>query len=64
MEVQAWLSIYQAVILTPIIFFLWFPGRKKATPFRWSWTIPLIGLFLALADFAYFYAIGLPGSHI
>ncbi len=64
MEVQAWFSVYQALILTPIIFLLWFPNRHKATPFRWSWTIPLIGLFLVIADFAYFYAISLPGSLI
>lgn len=64
MEVQAWFSVYQAVILTPIIFLLWFPGRKQSTPFRWSWTIPMIGLFLVIADFAYFYAISLPGSLI
>ena len=64
MEVQAWFSIYQALILSPVVFLLWFPGRKKSTPFRWSWTIPLIGLFLVIADFAYFYAISLPGALI
>lgn len=64
MEVQAWFSVYQAVILTPIIFFLWHPTRKNSTPFRWSWSIPMIGLFLVIADFAYFYAISLPGALI
>ena len=57
MAVQAWFSIYMIVVLLPVQAFLWFPGRKKYTPFQWRWTIPLIGICLTIADFAYFYAL-------
>jgi transporter family protein len=61
--VQAWFSFYQVVLLLPI---LWFVRRKRSTrvPFYWRWTIPLIGLFLVIADFLYFYAISEPESLI
>jgi transporter family protein len=61
--VQAWFSFYQVIFLLPI---LWFVRRKRPgrTPFYWRWTIPLIGLFLIVADFLYFYAISEPESLI
>ncbi len=31
---------------------------------KWSWAIPLTGIFLILADFLYFKALGLPGIQI
>ena len=31
---------------------------------RWSWAIPLTGIFLILADFLYFKALSLPGIYI
>jgi bacterial/archaeal transporter family protein len=64
MEVQAWYSLYQVVVMAPIIFFLWYPRRKSTTPFTWSWTIPFIAVFLVVADFAYFYALSIPGALI
>jgi len=64
MEVQAWYSLYQVVVMAPIIFFLWYPQRKKSTPFQWKWNIPFIAVFLVVADFAYFYALSLPGALI
>ena len=64
MEVQAWYSLYQVVVMAPIIFFLWYPQRKKSTPFHWKWNIPFIAVFLVVADFAYFYALSLPGALI
>lgn len=36
---------------------LWRPQRGRTTPFHWSWAIPLISLFLSLADFAYLMAL-------
>jgi len=62
--VQAWFSFYQVIILFPVLAFLWFPGRKNTTPFRWSWAIPAIGLTLVIADFLYFYALSCEGSMI
>ncbi|MDA3893204.1 MAG: DMT family transporter [Salinivirgaceae bacterium] len=57
MAIQAWFSIYMAVIYLPIVLFLWYPRRKQSTPFQWRWVILLIGFLLTLADFAYFYAL-------
>lgn len=64
MAMQAWSSIYQVALLLPIIVFLWYPKREANTPFQWRWSIPMIGLFLVIADFLYFYAIGYEGSLI
>ncbi len=64
MAVQAWSSIYQVGLLLPVILFLWFPKRMENTLFQWRWSIPMIGLFLVIADFLYFYAISMDGSLI
>lgn len=61
---QAWFSVYQVVILFPIVAILWYPHRKKYTPFQWRWTIPMIGILLILTDFIYFYAISFPDALI
>lgn len=55
--VQSWYNLYQLILMTLIVGLLWWPRRKTTTPFRWSWAIPLISIFLSLADFAYFYAL-------
>lgn len=55
--VQSWYNLYQLLIMGILVGVLWWPRRKKSTPFHWSWAIPLISLFLSLADFAYFYAL-------
>lgn len=62
--VQAWFSVYQLVIMLPVTMLIWYPRRKKFTPFEWRWTIPLIGFFLILTDYVYFYAISYPDSLI
>lgn len=64
MAVQAWSAIYQVGLLLPVILFLWYPKRKENTTFQWRWSIPMIGLFLVIADFLYFYAISMDGSLI
>ncbi|MGN0310425.1 MAG: DMT family transporter, partial [Bacteroides sp.] len=64
MLVQSWYNVYQVFIMCPIILLLWMPMRKKSTPFSWRWTILMISLFLCAADFAYFYALSLPGSMV
>ncbi len=61
MQVLAWYFVYLAVFFTLISGLLWWPGRKQTTPFQWRWTIPLIGLLLVFADFAYFIGVGDPG---
>ena len=61
--IQAWFSFYQVVLLLPITLIFWYP-KRKSMPFKWRWTIPLIGLFLVIADFVYFYALSFPDSLI
>lgn len=61
--VQAWFSVYQVILLVPATFIFWYPIRKTV-PFHWRWSIPLIGLFLVIADFVYFYALSDPESMI
>ena len=36
---------------------IWWPNRRTTTPFHWSWAIPLISIFLSLADLAYLYSL-------
>ena len=38
--------------------------RNRTTPFHWSWAIPLISVFLSMADFAYLYALRDPEAMI
>jgi len=40
------------------------PGRPASPPFPWSWAIPLISVFLSLADFAYLMALREPDAMI
>jgi len=63
LEVQAWYSLYQLIIMGVTIGIL-LRGQKERTPFHWSWAIPCISIFLTGADIAYFYALSLPGSMI
>ena len=62
--VQAWYNIYQLGMMLAMLLLLWMPTRKKTTPFHWTWSIPLVSLFLCLADFFYFYALGMDGAMI
>ena len=64
MIVQSWYNIYQCSLMGAMMLFIWMPTRKKTTPFRWHWSIIFISVFLSAADFAYFYALSLPGAMI
>lgn len=64
MTVQVWYNCYQFVIMGGILLFLWYPTRKKTTPFSWRWSIVAISIFLTIADFIYFYALTDPDSMI
>lgn len=64
MTVQVWFNVYQLIIMTPILFLLWYPRRKTTTPFRWEWNIILISVFLCIADWIYFYALTFPDAMI
>ncbi len=64
LAVQSWYNIYQFFMMLTMLLLLWYPTRKRTTPFHWHWCIPLISIFLSAADFAYFYALGLDGAMI
>lgn len=62
--IQAWFSVYLVVFYIPILLFLWYPARKKNTPFQWRHSIIMIGVLLVIADFAYFHALSFAESLI
>ena len=64
MVVQSWYNIYQMILMGIILCTIWFPKRRQTTPFRWDGAIVFISIFLSLADFAYLYALSLPGAMI
>lgn len=61
--VQSWYNLYQLGMMAVVTALLWLPCRA-ASPFRWSWAIPLISVFLSAADFAYFCALREPDAMI
>lgn len=62
--VQSWYNLYQLGMMSLMCGLIWWPKRKTTTPFHWSWAIPLISLFLSLADLAYLYALSEEGAMI
>lgn len=64
MAVQSWYNIYQCFLMGIMLLVLWYPKRKKSTPFHWDWSMIGISVFLCAADFVYFYALSLPGAMI
>ncbi len=64
MFVQSWFNLYQMIMMAVICALIWYPSRKKTTPFHWSWAIPLISIFVGAADFVYFNALSIPDAMI
>ena len=62
-DVQSYYNYYQCAMMSIVMLTLWWPMRH-AKPLRWSWAIPLVALFLTLADFAYFQALASDGALI
>ncbi len=62
--VQSWYNLYQFLMMAIVVGILWWPRRGHTTPFRWSWAIPFISIFLSAADFAYLYALRDPAAMI
>jgi transporter family protein len=54
--VQSWFGIYQFAMMLIICAVIWLP-RRNAEPFVWRWTIPLISIFVTVADFCYYHAL-------
>lgn len=55
MFVQSWFSLYQAVMMAVVVTAMWLHGALPR--FEWRWAIPLITIFLTIADMAYFVAL-------
>lgn len=64
LSVQSWYNFYQVAVMGIILLTLWYPQRKHNTSFRWRWSIPLIAVFLTVADLAYFRALSEPDAMI
>ena len=62
--VQSWYNLYQFLMMAVVVGILWWPRRGHTTPFRWSWAIPFISIFLSAAAFAYLYALRDPDAMI
>lgn len=62
--VQAWFFIYLVAMLVPALFLSKILKPEDYKPLVWRWSVPLIGLFLIVADFAYFRALTYPGSMV
>ena len=56
--VQSWFNVYQCVLMgvTIVVLNAVWPAQR-GRKFVWRWAIPLISLFLGLADFCYFTAL-------
>lgn len=59
--VQCYYNFYQCLMMGLAVLAFRNHGRET-TPFRWSWSIPLISIFLSMADFAYFHSLSLDGA--
>ena len=64
MAVQSWYNIYQCGMMGVMMMLIWYPNRRRTTPFRWKWSIIFISIFLSVADFVYLYALSMPGAMI
>lgn len=63
LEVQAWYSLYQLVIMGITVGFM-MRVHPTGPRLQWRWTIPLISIFLTGADLCYFYSLSVEGSMI
>ena len=63
--VQSWFNVYQCIIMgmTILVLNAIFPSQRERR-FYWRWSIPLISLFLGLADFCYFSSLAQDGALI
>ena len=60
-------QFWSSLMILLILGLVWAIQEKKhwePTPFQWRWTIPLVGIFLTLADWFYFHALSQAGVAI
>lgn len=59
--VQSWFNLYQVGIMGTVLLIM---KRYTNTRLEWRWWIPMISIFISIADFAYFYSLSYPDSLI
>ncbi len=59
---QLWFMFYNVVLQGLILLLFWRPVHRRASPFRWRWSIPAVAGLLLLADALYFRALAQPGA--
>ncbi len=64
MTLQVWFTIYLVAVVGAVVALTWWPSRRQTTPFVWRWTLPVVGVLLAVADFLYFMALTDPEALI
>lgn len=60
-------QFWSSAMILFLLGIVWFIQQKKhwePTPFQWRWSIPLVGIFLTLADWFYFHALSQEGVAI
>jgi drug/metabolite transporter (DMT)-like permease len=62
LTVQSYYNFYQCLMMGIVLMTLWYPQRQKGTPFRWTWSILLISIFLSIADYVYFCSLHEAGA--
>ena len=63
--VQSWFNIYQCLLMGLIIVVMnALNPAQRSRKFSWRWSIPLISLFLGMADFCYFSSLAQEGALI
>ena len=63
-SLQFWFTLYNVILQTLLVAFLWWPSRKIHTPFRLRPSVFLVGVLLVLADAVYFRALATPGAMV
>ena len=63
--VQSWFNVYQCVLMGCIIVAMnYLSAAQRNRKFSWRWSIPMISLFLGMADFCYFSSLAQNGALI
>ena len=52
LAVQAYTCYYQSLMMIAIVMTMWYPSRKRSTPFRWRWSIFLTAVLLRKKELA------------
>ena len=63
--VQSWFNLYQCILMGCIVCALnLFSTAQRSRKFHWHWALPMISVFLGLADFCYFSSLSQDGALI